>query len=275
MRSVRRLDLFVELAKPILVSCRSLRDVGSAHAIALSPRHLAQWQMEASERKAELSVSTKSTPLGSKQPAVRLRAKVAALTGVLVSPSTTLARNGRGAARPRALDRGGRGRLVGAPLPEAAARRDLAPHPPGRIPLGLYLLGDRGGGGRAHTVGVRHRIGDQPRGLRQERRLRLPEDGAARPHPRRARTRGDHARRPRGCERRGPVVAPRASRGGRVRQPRPCMAVVRSLRRHHRAHARPLRGRAARRRGPASRLRPDLAGPQHRRGVVRGDALCS
>ena len=51
---------------------------------------------------------------------------------------------------PGPFDRGRRRRLVGAALPQAAARRDRAAHPADRVPLGLHLLG-RGRGGVALT----------------------------------------------------------------------------------------------------------------------------
>ena len=113
-------------------------------------------------------------------------------------PSTTLVRHDRGAWRPRPVDRGGLRRLLGAALPQTAARRDRALHPANCVPLGLPVLGRGRGGGRAHAVGLCRRIDHQPRRLRPEPKFRVPADGAVPSDPGRARARDDHARRPRG-----------------------------------------------------------------------------
>ena len=131
------------------------------------------------------------------------------------------------------------GRLVRAALPQTAARRDRAPHPPGRIRLGLPVWADRRGGSRAHAVGVRHRIDHQPRRLRPEPEPRVPADGAVPADPRRAGARDDHARRPRRLElrdlcgrswrrsARSPSTAPGVpGRGSRPSSSRIVLAVV-------------------------------------------------
>ena len=133
--------------------------------------------------------------------------------------------------RERALGIGGRsGRLVRRALPEATPRRDRAHHSAGRRRLGIPLLGRRRARRGATPVGVRPRLARQPRDLRSHEELRVPQDSSASSHPRHSRAADGRARRARRVERRDPLVAAGAARGGRFRPAGASMALVRGLR---------------------------------------------
>src|SRR5215213_5111034 len=243
----------------------ALHDVGSAAAKLATRGGPNRAIREPRPRRASCTGAGDLTPrsvfFDDEEGACRKPAKATAADLILVGrtdatevqgpPSTTLVRHDRGAGRPRPVDRGRLRRLLGAALPQTAARRDRALHPANWVPLGLPVLGRGREGGRAHAVGLCRRIDHQPRCVRPESKFRVPADGAVSSDPGRARARDDHARRPRGLELCDLVVASCATRRGRLRPTRARLAVVRGLRRRRRGHAGSLRSRAAGRRQPA------------------------
>src|SRR5215211_2628596 len=192
----------------------ALHDVGSAAAKLATRGGPNRAIREPRPRRASCTGAGDLTPrsvfFDDEEGACRKPAKATAADLILVGrtdatevqgpPSTTLVRHDRGAGRPRPVDRGRLRRLLGAALPQTAARRDRALHPANWVPLGLPVLGRGRGGGRAHAVGLCRRIDYQPRRVRPEPKSRVPADGAVPSDPRRARARDNHARRPRRLE---------------------------------------------------------------------------